>query len=106
MEVLQEEGFKSAATLQSLLGSEDNQARIAGGVLLVDEAGLVSTKQMRQIFDIASKQNCRVILVGDEYQHHSVERSDVNVLRILRQHAGLETAAITQIQRQKKPGLP
>ncbi len=101
--VLRQEGFAEAATLQSLLISKKRQAKLKGGVLLVDEAGLVSVRQMRQVFDIAEQQDARVILVGDDYQHTAVERSDVNVLRILRQHAGLDTAAITRIQRQNDP---
>ena len=76
------------------------QARLRDQVILVDEAGLVSVGQMKQLMEIAREQNARVILVGDEFQHGSVERSEVNVLRILRDHAGLEPAHVTEIKRQ------
>jgi hypothetical protein len=100
-DVLRAEGFGNAATLQQLLASPVMQARMKDQVILVDEAGLVSVRQMKELFDIAEEQGARVILVGDEGQHGSVERSDVNVMRILREHAGLRPAEVTDIKRQR-----
>ena len=98
---LRDEGFDNATTLQKLLASPVMQAKMKDQVILVDEAGLVSVRQMKQLFDIAAEQGARVILVGDEGQHGSVERSDVNVLRILREHATLCPAEVTDITRQR-----
>ena len=100
-DVLRAEGFDNAATLQELLASPVMQGRMTDQIILVDEAGLVSVRQMKQLFDIAAEQGARVILVGDEGQHGSVERSDVNVMRILRDHASLRPAEVTDITRQR-----
>jgi ATP-dependent exoDNAse (exonuclease V) alpha subunit len=35
----------------------------------VDEAGLLSVKDMKRLFDVAKEQNARVILSGDTNQH-------------------------------------
>lgn len=99
-DVLRKEGFESAATLQKLLASKVMQDRMRDQVILVDEAGLVSVRQMKQLTGLARAQNARLILIGDEHQHGSVERSDINVLRILRDHAGLRPAKVSEIRRQ------
>ncbi len=54
---------------------------------------------MRQIFDVAEKQRCRVLLVGDTKQHKSVERGDA--LRVLIEQAALKPVEVTKIQRQQ-----
>lgn len=70
-----------------------------GQVLWIDEAGLLSARQMRGIFHLTEKQDCRVILSGDTAQHTSVERGDA--LRLLEKYAGLKPAKLIEIRRQK-----
>ena len=71
---------------------------IEDGVLVVDEAGLLSHRQMLSLTEwVASKQG-RLLLVGDTRQHTSVEAGDA--LRVLEQHSALQTIALRQIQRQ------
>ncbi len=97
--VLRDEGFADADTVARLLADKSMQARVAGGVLWIDEAGLVGTRTMGQVFDLAESLKCRVILSGDRRQHGSVERGAA--LRLLEDEAGLKPADVREIQRQK-----
>jgi len=72
---------------------------IKNSVLVIDEAGLLSTKQGKAITDIAKKYNCRIILSGDSKQHSGVERGDY--LRILEKYSKTETVELSIIRRQK-----
>jgi conjugative relaxase-like TrwC/TraI family protein len=97
--VLRQEGFGNAQTVAHLLKNEMLHPQLRGQVLWIDEAGLLSARQMRGIFQLAEKQDCRVILSGDTAQHTSVERGDA--LRLLEKYAGLKPAELTEIRRQK-----
>lgn len=68
-------------------------------MLLVDEAGLLSNEQMRQIFDLSSQLHARVWLVGDPDQHHAVQRGDA--LHMLMKRGGLDLANLSSVRRQK-----
>jgi conjugative relaxase-like TrwC/TraI family protein len=67
--------------------------------LIVDEAGLCSLKQMKDLFSKAETLNARILLVGDTRQNLSVESGDS--LRILEKFSQLETFELTKISRQK-----
>ncbi|HEX3146674.1 MAG TPA: MobF family relaxase [Gemmataceae bacterium] len=97
--VLRRDGFQDADTVARLLADEKAQAKVKGGVIWVDEAGLLGTKDMRKLFKIAEEQNAKVILQGDERQHGSVPRGDA--FRLLQTHAGLKAAEVSSIQRQR-----
>lgn len=97
--VLREAGFESADTVARLLADQKLQAELQGSVIWIDEAGLVGTRTMCQVFDLADRQNARVVLSGDRRQHGSVERGAA--LRLLEEEAGLRPAEIREIQRQK-----
>jgi conjugative relaxase-like TrwC/TraI family protein len=96
--VLRSEGFETADTVARLLQDEKLQQTVKGGVLWIDEAGLLGTKTLKQVFDLADRQQCRVVLSGDRRQHGSVERGAA--LRLLETEAGILPAEIRQIQRQ------
>jgi len=98
--VLREEGFASADTVAQLLNNEEMQSKVKGQVLWIDEAGLMSSKDMRRVFQLAEKQNCRLILSGDYRQHSAVQRGDA--LRILESESGVEFAELKEIRRQKE----
>jgi conjugative relaxase-like TrwC/TraI family protein len=97
--VLRQEGFKDAETVARLLADEKLQKQIAGQVIWIDEAGLLGTRQMAEVFDLANKLDARVVMSGDRAQHGSVERGAA--LRLLETEAGLVPASIREIQRQK-----
>lgn len=96
--VLRAEGFSSAETVAHLLQNSDLQKQLHGQVILVDEASLLSTRQLKEVFEIAEREKARCILVGDVHQHHGVERGDA--MRILETMAGVEPVSVTAIQRQ------
>ncbi|MGA2254570.1 MAG: AAA family ATPase, partial [Thermoguttaceae bacterium] len=96
---LRSEGFENADTVARLLADERMQAEIAGQVIWIDEAGLLGTRTMASVFDLAERIDARVILSGDRRQHGSVERGAA--LRLLEEEAGLVPAEIREIQRQK-----
>ncbi len=100
--VLKEEGFEGAETVAKLIADEQMQQHLKGQVLWVDEAGLLGTKDMTALLEITTKQNARLILGGDTRQHASVVRGDA--LRILNTVAGIKSAEVSKIWRQKNEG--
>ncbi len=98
-EVLRNEGFESADTVARLLLDKNLQDSVKGQVLWIDEAGLLSTKDMVGVLKLADEKNARVILAGDTRQHSSVQRGDA--LRILRNIGGIKVAGVNRIYRQK-----
>jgi conjugative relaxase-like TrwC/TraI family protein len=96
--VLRTEGFANAETVARFLVDTQMQEQARGQVVWIDEAGLMGTRQMGQVFDLAAKLKARVILSGDRRQHGSVQRGAA--LRLLEDHAGLRPAEIREIQRQ------
>ena len=74
-----------------------------GAVLVLDEASMVSTDQMRSLLRAADRLDvARVVLVGDISQLRAVEAGQP--FRLL-QRAGMTTAAMHDIQRQRTPEL-
>lgn len=98
VEVLREEGFRQAETVQRFLVDSALQERARGQVLIVDEAGLLSVRQMLALVEAGHRQGCRLILCGDARQHASVEAGDA--LRLLQTRSHLHTAKLNRIQRQ------
>ncbi|NUQ44815.1 MAG: relaxase domain-containing protein [Phycisphaerae bacterium] len=97
--VLRSEGFADADTVARLLVDQDLQRAVQGNVIWIDESGLLGTRQMAKVFDLAKQLDTRVILSGDAKQHGSVERGAA--LRLLEDEAGLVPAEIRDIRRQK-----
>lgn len=97
--VLRDEGFANAETVAKFLSDPIMQSSIKGQVLAIDEAGLLGTHDMKKVLEIATTQNARLILIGDTRQHSSVVRGDA--LRILNTVAGIKTAEVSKIYRQK-----
>ena len=95
--VLASEGFQ-ATTVAELLESQSLQGDVAGGVIWIDEAGLLGTRTLKQVFDVAERTNARVVLSGDWKQHGSVEAGAA--MRILELEAGIQPAMVSRIQRQ------
>ena len=97
--VLRQEGFADADTVARLLLDDRMQEKVRGQVIWVDEAGLMGSRAMARLFDLADRLDTRVILSGDRRQHGSVERGAA--LRLLEDEAGLAPAEVLEIQRQK-----
>jgi len=102
-EELRQRVSPNAQTLQQLLVNKSLQEQCRGKVIIVDEAGLISSRQMRDLCQIAQANDNRLVLVGDIKQHSSVQAGDA--LRALQQYGQLETARLTEIQRQRNSHL-
>jgi len=99
-EVLRTEaGFANADTVARFLKDQEMQQSARDGVILVDEASLLGTRDLLRVFDISQEVNARVILVGDRRQHRSVTAGEP--LKLLEQRAGLPVAEVTDILRQQ-----
>ena len=99
-EVLREEaGFKMADTVARFMKDSAMQEAARNGVILVDEASQLGTRDMLSVFDVAQSVNARVILVGDRRQHRSVTAGEP--LKLLEETAGLQVAEVTDILRQQ-----
>ncbi len=99
--VLRAKGFSTADTVANLLDKPELQEKVRGNVLLIDEAGLLGTRALRQVLELAEKQDTRVLLVGDPQQHRGVPRGQV--LNILQDQAGIRPVTLTTIRRQEDP---
>jgi len=110
--ILQEDGLKqgaagrpsagqvltSAQTVQRLLVDETLQQSLKHGVLVVDEYGLLSMRQLAQLVDITEKQKARLLLVGDSAQHKSVEAGDA--ARIIERESRVRVVTLSEVHRQ------
>lgn len=96
---LKDEGFDNATTVSKLLIDDKMQDRLKNGVLWVDEAGLLGTKDMTALLKLATEKNAQLILGGDTRQHASVVRGDA--LRILNTVGKIKTAEVSKIYRQQ-----
>ena len=97
---LEEAGIESS-TLQKYLqrGAEEQPGQ--KHLYVLDESSLASTKQMNEFLN-RLKENDRVLLVGDVRQHEAVEAG--RPYQQL-QEAGMQTARLDEIVRQKDPAL-
>lgn len=99
-DTLRQEGFATADTVARLLVDHELQNEVRGAVVWIDEAGLLGTRTMSKVFELADQLDARIVLSGDRWQHGSVERGAA--LRLLEEEAGLQPAEIKEIQRQKE----
>ena len=82
---------------------EGLKERFRGAVLVLDEASMVSTDQMRFLLHHARELDiARLVLVGDRSQLRAVEAGQP--FRLLQQ-AGMTTAVMEDIRRQRNPDL-
>jgi len=95
---LEKVGFRDAMTVSRLLEAQEPQGALRGRVLIVDEAGMVSGRQMQSLLHLAEDQGARIVFSGDTRQIPSVEASDA--LRILERESGLKSVSLTEVQRQ------
>lgn len=94
----QEAGFTSADTVARFLKDTEMQQSAKNGVILVDEASQLGTRDMHAVFTVAEAVNARVVLVGDRRQHKSVTAGEP--LKLLEDRAGVQVAQVTDIMRQ------
>ncbi|MFZ4751913.1 MAG: MobF family relaxase [Chitinophagaceae bacterium] len=97
--VQRSEGFENAETVAKLIQDKSSHPKLKNQLIWIDEAGMLSNRDMNKVIGIAKEQNARIILSGDTRQHNSVQRGDA--LRIMETHAGIKPITVDKIQRQK-----
>jgi conjugative relaxase-like TrwC/TraI family protein len=95
----QQAGFATADTVARFLKDSEMQESARGGMILVDEASQLGTRDMLRIFEIAESMGSRVLLVGDRRQTRSVTAGEP--LKLLEEKAGLRVAEVNEILRQE-----
>src|SRR5580700_6950701 len=100
VEELQKVGFTDAITVERVLQDPRMRGDIRGKVIILDEAGMVSARQMADLLRLAEDCSLRVVFSGDTKQIRSVEAGDA--LRILEKESRLKTVALNQVQRQTR----
>lgn len=101
VEELQKVGFHDVMTVSRLLEDRTAQSSLHGKVLIVDEAGMVSGRQMDGLLKLAEQENARILFSGDTRQIQSIEASDA--LRILEHESQMKSVSLTGVQRQTQP---
>ena len=66
-------------------------------VLVIDEAGMVGTRQMRRILEAAERGGAKVVMVGDPEQLQAIE-AGAPFRRLVERHGAME---ITEVRRQR-----
>ncbi|AZR27128.1 MULTISPECIES: MobF family relaxase [Xanthomonas] len=96
VKALKNEGLE-AHTLASFLRTKDKP--IDGKTIIVlDESGVVGARQMEQVMRIVEKAGARMVLLGDTKQTEAIEAGKPFAQL---QQDGMQTARISEIQRQK-----
>lgn len=99
VEELQKGGFSQAVTVEWFLQDPRLRAALKNKLLLLDEAGMVFSRQMSEFLHLVEQHSARAVFCGDTRQIQSVEAGDA--LRILEKESRLKSIALTEIQRQK-----
>jgi len=97
--VLRDVGFTNAETVAKFLQDEKLQEQYFRGVIWVDEASMLGTRQLGRVFEVAKRINARILLSGDLRQHGAVERGEPFAL--LDRFAGLKPISVKRVMRQK-----
>jgi conjugative relaxase-like TrwC/TraI family protein len=98
VEELQRVGLSDAITVEHFLQDRGNHGELNGKAIIVDEAGMVSGRQMAELLKVVEQQSARIVFSGDTKQIRSVEACDA--LRILEKESELRSISLTGVQRQ------
>jgi ATP-dependent exoDNAse (exonuclease V) alpha subunit len=89
-------------TVERLLQDRGIQDSIRGKVVIADEAGMPSGRQMSELLRLSEQQSGRIVFSGDTRQIQSVEAG--NALRVLEKESRLQSVSLTEVRRQTEPG--
>jgi conjugative relaxase-like TrwC/TraI family protein len=95
--VLGKDGF-SVKTVAHFLLDEKMQAAARGGRVVIDESSMLGHKDAVKLFQVAERNNLKLIFVGDPMQHGSVPRGAF--LRTLKEQGRITPFKLTEIMRQ------
>lgn len=90
--------LQSAGTIQRLLVDPQLQRSLRHKIAIVDEYGLLSVRQLKELVDITTTQKARLLLVGDSAQHKSVEAGDA--ARIIEKESRVRVVTLNEVHRQ------
>jgi conjugative relaxase-like TrwC/TraI family protein len=96
VKALKNEGLE-AHTLASFLRSKDKPVDNKT-IIVLDESGVVGARQMEQLMRTVERAGARMVLIGDTKQTEAIEAGKPFAQL---QHDGMQTARISEIQRQK-----
>ncbi|MFL8062134.1 MobF family relaxase [Xanthomonas vasicola] len=96
VKALKNEGLE-AHTLASFLYTKDKPLD-GKTIIVLDESGVVGARQMEQVMRIVEKAGARMVLLGDTKQTEAIEAGKPFAQL---QQDGMQTARISEIQRQK-----
>ena len=93
-------------TVTSMLNELELSNLPAGGVLVVDEAGMIGDRQLAELVEVAARDNVKLVVVGDPHQLQPIDAGapmrvlgerigSVAVTENVRQAAAWERAALT-----------
>lgn len=99
--LLAEAGLQTA-TVPAFIHNKMGATLGRGGVLIIDEAGMLSTKQMTALMLSAKENDFRLVLVGDPAQLASVEAGKPFAQLL---ESGLPSASLREVHRQRDPSL-
>ncbi len=77
--------------------ARDRDHLTRGDVLVIDEAGMVGTRQMRRILEAAERGGSKVVMVGDPEQLQAIE-AGAPFRQLVERHGAME---ITEVRRQR-----
>jgi conjugative relaxase-like TrwC/TraI family protein len=98
VEELQKVGFQDAMTVARLLTDPVRQAQLAGQVIILDEAGMVGSKDMDSLIRMAQDNGARILYSGDTAQIKSVSEGDA--LRVIERESEIKSVSLREIKRQ------
>jgi hypothetical protein len=101
VEELQKVGFPEAMTVARLLADPQQRHELAGQVLIVDEAGMVSSKDMAELIDLVKDKGARIVYSGDTAQIKSVSEGDA--LRVLERESNLRACRFYRSSGRRTP---
>jgi conjugative relaxase-like TrwC/TraI family protein len=92
-------GFSFPQNVERFLLDTDVHAYLPKSAIVVDEAGMLSARQMHALLNLAARSDARLVFCGDTRQIPSVEAGDA--LRILEKESRLATIGLGEVKRQQ-----
>jgi len=99
VEELHKVGFRNAQTIERLLQDPRSHSLLGGRVLIVDEAGMISGRQMSELLELSRRYSARLVFCGDTKQIQGIEACDA--LRVLETESQIKSVRLTNVQRQQ-----
>ena len=78
VKVLRQDGFEDAQTVAAFLLGDKMQEAARGGRVVIDETSILDHADATRLFDVAKKNDLKLIFVGDPMQHGSIGRGSLH----------------------------